>query len=165
MEGPFQLTVEWPVLSVSIVVVQSIFLLLEVLVKLGSVLDGASDHVLNVVALVSVEQAELAEVYRFLVVPVDHVEHQFVIRVGHVDAAKLKALYKLMELDGAIEVDVELAEGFAIVFELLLEAQVDDSEQLLDVVQLLRTDADVAQVGMQWIAPTGCLSPRWKSNL
>ena len=54
----------------------------------------------------------------------------------HRDATEFEALHEFFELDVAVKVDVEISEGSSIVFELLLEAEVDLSEEALDMILL-----------------------------
>jgi hypothetical protein len=99
--------------------------------------DRALDHLFHVVASVDVDQAECAEVDGLLAIVVEQLPHPTVVVVGHVDAAQLEALHELMEFHGAVEVHVELAKRLPVILELLLEAHVDDPQQLLYMVHLL----------------------------
>ena len=60
------------------------------------------------------------------------------------DATKLTPGYEFLEGDRAVKVQVEVPEGLSVIFELLLEPDVDLPEYLLDVLQIFFS---------LWVAP------------
>eukprot|EP00356_Strombidium_inclinatum_P010321 CAMPEP_0170499812 /NCGR_PEP_ID=MMETSP0208-20121228/32683_1 /TAXON_ID=197538 /ORGANISM="Strombidium inclinatum, Strain S3" /LENGTH=165 /DNA_ID=CAMNT_0010777545 /DNA_START=489 /DNA_END=986 /DNA_ORIENTATION=+ len=88
---------------------------------------------MDIVGLVGVDEAELLEVDPLPVVVVYYIIDRVEIFQGQVDAAKFAARHKLLETQRPVEVQVKRSEGLAVVFELLLQSDMDLAEHLLDV--------------------------------
>jgi len=89
---------------------------------------------MDVIRFVDVDQAELLEIDTISIIVVDQVINDTIVLQRHGNSTELKALNELLELNSAIEVVVEVPEGYSVVLELLLETDVHLAEQLLDVV-------------------------------
>ena len=90
----------------------------------------------HIVALVDIDKAKVLEADLLHVVKVDDVKDDAIVDDGHINAAELQTLDELLELNLAVVVNVESAEGLPIVLKLLLEAVVDRAQQHLDVLHV-----------------------------
>ena len=114
---------------VVVVLVVAVFVdLIHLLLVLPCDINQSSD----IICPVNINEAELLEVNIARLIIVERVVNPPVIAIRHGDAAELKALDELLELQLTVVVYIEASEGSSVVFEFLLKSLMDNSEELLE---------------------------------